>query len=1291
MAKKTHSLKQFSAGYNSKVAPRDLKDEALAKSQGVTVERPGTLSLLGKSNHFYQAGENYSYSENNTSEDVLGDARDPVHEPGSGVYSFASEFSFGYIGLIDSISATTDAPNPHIRITANISTPVYDSSTGITSDSQIPIQAGDWIYIWGILNTSGMHHLNDRYYKVTSVGDSVIDLCDYYYGQNQITDSSKLSDLTTYNSGTHGGYFKTIPESNYTQYTITQNGECLDLHYNVLGSNNIFSKGTIPCGTLGLTSNSATGRIGRVGNDSQLDLGLDNNFAKWPQRNGINYGLKPSFFFGDDVLRYWASNRVMRHSDGDTQRYGNPRWFGYIHRQNLFGIDAGVTNINEWYLTDANLRPPAVCQNDTVNQFGNYVKGTIVDRVSWETGTLAFNTNKWATSGNQTWADTKRFSEDETVAASWHNMSGTVSWQAGRLDDLECEVDNITKLAQNRGRQRRGGDGFCLPTALYNRLADGDMLISQTDYGSAASNTTLEYWHAPGSGDFKANTNHVATSEVNGWTWNRENTDINASKRGSLTKVSGANEPLYVSMGTNATIAPLSDGETYILSFTLNDCTYDGSDSNLQIYLQNAASDEKVTVDTTSIDDYQRVKVKLMAGTPAAEEIDNWLIKFVPGHINWVGTISNVQLYKRRHGDSSVGIIWSTAHDVDTSGDDNGWDKTTYEIYQTFVYDGSGSQRQESCASLVKEINFASYTNKKSLRLCPAVHFSSDGLHYDMMDKRIIGSNIYYRRKWTDSGAISHDNIILLMEMDWVKGVRQWGEGTKKWIEWTQNVLESGEDDETAFYIDYTVNNKNWTLPVSHLENSTVMPKVSSKAPFFEWKNVPELSPTYSAHSGNGHKHNEAGVGNVRYGTMASVNGRKYVANFAVPSSLTSGTDWKDNSIVPTYDYYPTSIIRSSGSKDDMYCLDTDILRVSGISESKIIKMYGLSKYLVVLCIDSYYILDMSQAIPMLYANNSGQGIKHECQSAKTDLGIVWVNDKGCFIFGSSEQGYGIQNLIEGKISKDERGWVNNNFDSQLYSWEELGLRPNRNGLYFWDIKDTGDYIPTVGYDAVNRKILIKKSCKFTGNQDESHLYVYDIFTKTWTTNISGTTNDDFLDEDGNPEPYDSSAYYSFGPLLNPEAYTSNFTTLADGQLIYHVNDGNDGLYKWYNSPLKDDGFNNINVNFKEMTFDVPHNIKRIYQIYVTYRCTGDSGVDMNYSLDGGDNLEEFRKDIIGTGYNKSFNDTQGKWEVASLLFGGPINCYSIQLRIEGQGMPSDFEINDISFVYRVKNVRVNT
>ena len=1299
MAKKTHSLKTFTAGYNSKVAPRDLKDDALAKSQGITVERPGVLSVLGKANHL--SGHDYSYDGFNTSSDVLGDARGPINDPGSGLYSFSSEFTYGYIGRFAGTTGafarlTGSTPDPCIRITTNVSTPVHDKATD-NDTSSIPLQAGDWIYIWGIANVAAcsVFNLNDRYFKVVAVDgtNNYIDICDYTYGANAAIDINKF---TNYNSGgssgiqyveaTHGGFWKTMPEHSFTRYTLTQNGECMDLHYDVVNSDNEFSKATIPIGTLGLTSNSA-GIIGKLGNDTSLDLGFDNNFEKWPISNGVNYGLKPSFFFTDNVVRMFASNRVGRPSSGDELRYGNPKWFGHIHREKLFGIDSSVTNINEWYYTDSNIRPPARNINSTITNFGDYADATLVDKTSWETGTVSIDGN--SITSNHLWADTKRFTENEADNTSWHDWGGNIKWIQIESRNEHCDLSTLSLMARyGKSTQTRGGLKSNTGMGLKSYSPDGNFRISQLDANPAGSgaNTALEYWHSPGSGSFDSQANHVTTAGVNSWTWNR-NATTSGFKGQSVTKAATDEFPLFLSQGNDGTSAAFPSDTHIVITFSLTGCTVDvGGTHGLDVYVQNNNTPYRVkTGHTNGKQNYHQVSVRLTSGASTGNYRTNWLLKFVPSVSSWTGTISNVNATVRNVGGNAISVGWNRTTEVpDTEEDFSGWDKSSYEVFQTLIYDTKAQGKQESCATLMETISM-DYSLKRTLKMNPVIMFSRSGESYDMMDKRITGSNIYFRKKLTDSGSVSHDKIMLLLEMDWQKGCRQWGGGTSGWIEWTQTTLDvSDKDYDMAYNLD---DGNTPTLDITNVENSAVVPKLSAKEPYFEWKDAPITNPTYEVD--NHHPHDESGVGNARYGTMAAVNGVTYIGNVAIPLEKTSGPGY-DGLITPHFEYFPSTIIRSAAGKNDMYPLTTDILDLTGVSESRIIKMYGLANYLVVLCINSYFVLNLAQGGLQTLANNPSNGIKHECQSVQTDNGVIWVNDKGCFFFGNVEGQYGIVNLIDGKISKDKRGWVNNNKDSGKYEWDDNGTeRPNRTGLYYWDIKDTEDYVPSVGYDANNNKLIIKKSCKFTGNYDEGHIFIYDFYTKTWTTNINGIDVDELDGEENDDSLYSSVGYYSFAPLLSFRAYTSNFNTLSDGELVYHVKDGISGVYKWHNSPHNEDNLNNINVSFKELTFDFPHNFKRIYQIYVTYRCTGDSGADMDYGLDGDDNFNPFNKDEAGTGYNNSFNDTSGKWAVASLLPGGPINCYSIQLRLIGRAVPADFEINDITFVYKTKNVKV--
>ena len=63
-----------------------------------------------------------------------------------------------------------------------------------------------------------------------------------------------------------------------------------------------------------------------------------------------------------------------------------------------------------------------------------------------------------------------------------------------------------------------------------------------------------------------------------------------------------------------------------------------------------------------------------------------------------------------------------------------------------------------------------------------------------------------------------------------------------------------------------------------------------------------------------------------------------------------------------------------------------------------------------------------------------------------------------------------------------------------------------------------------------------------------------------------------------------------------------------------------------------------------------------------------------------------------GNCYDSStLNETDGGWKIAELKFASPSsvnNIYSFQLKLSGTTVPSDFEVNDISIVFRTKRVK---
>ena len=115
----------------------------------------------------------------------------------------------------------------------------------------------------------------------------------------------------------------------------------------------------------------------------------------------------------------------------------------------------------------------------------------------------------------------------------------------------------------------------------------------------------------------------------------------------------------------------------------------------------------------------------------------------------------------------------------------------------------------------------------------------------------------------------------------------------------------------------------------------------------------------------------------------------------------------------------------------------------------------------------------------------------------------------------------------------------------------------------------------------------------------------------------------------------------------------------------------------------------------KDQDFGAPGVKKKVYKIYITYKCTGDSTVSVSYKQD--------QKFVDGAGFInstyysgveedsiiKSLQNTDGELQVAELK---PINSinniHSFQLQFSGTLVPSDFEINDITIIYRSKRVK---
>ena len=142
------------------------------------------------------------------------------------------------------------------------------------------------------------------------------------------------------------------------------------------------------------------------------------------------------------------------------------------------------------------------------------------------------------------------------------------------------------------------------------------------------------------------------------------------------------------------------------------------------------------------------------------------------------------------------------------------------------------------------------------------------------------------------------------------------------------------------------------------------------------------------------------------------------------------------------------------------------------------------------------------------------------------------------------------------------------------------------------------------------------------------------------------------------------------------------------GELIY---DNGSQIQKWSDTPAIGAGSGTNIIHTKDYDFGAPGVRKKINKVYVTYQSGGsDTHVQVKYGADGTTTLDKTFKD--GTNFTSNELDAATGWQVAELnpsTSSEANNKYSFRLAFTTDGaIPAAFEINDITIIYRVKQVK---
>ena len=604
-----------------------------------------------------------------------------------------------------------------------------------------------------------------------------------------------------------------------------------------------------------------------------------------------------------------------------------------------------------------------------------------------------------------------------------------------------------------------------------------------------------------------------------------------------------------------------------------------------------------------------------------------------------------------------------------------------YDFYISYLFDG-GQTPQESTPKFMKKIDVSENSSGgDSFRFSVSLCYSSLGDVLDMFNKRMTGARVYFK----ESELQESTKLYALLDIDFTKGVRK--ASNENFVPWAPDFQDVMHYSDTS-----PVENFNFAEglgvydPPGSRPNSQVKPanEDSHIYGYFKFDAPPTVLEWGTLNSSNPF---EKGDFYAQYKTSTVLKGKRYVGNLSIRPN---GINESKSIASKVYEYYPNSIVASEEGCYDKFPYETGWVNLPTDTESSpIVKLESYLDFLIIHKELSTHILNFKQEEkPALVASLSTIGIKWKCQSIVTNVGVFWINSSGCYHFDGEK----ITNLIKGKISQDSLGWPNNNTN-----------------LYYWDIKADNLHIPSIGYDEINSQILIILNSRAIEYQDtqanslqkDSYVWVYDLESKSWTTDSCVT----------NYAYNDSHFLAPYGVDLS--GYRSNIINESGNNAIFlekKESNDNSSLMKWSNSLYKyteADGTikgdtRKFEFQTKQIDFGNPHTKKRIHQIYITYRLNTDSipsdgtggdtgGIDteVEYSTDGGGYSGNFDTST-SENFGSSFSNSSGNWAIAALIPTTAIDCYSFALKISSgiQTVPFDFEINDITFVYRSKRIK---
>jgi len=537
------------------------------------------------------------------------------------------------------------------------------------------------------------------------------------------------------------------------------------------------------------------------------------------------------------------------------------------------------------------------------------------------------------------------------------------------------------------------------------------------------------------------------------------------------------------------------------------------------------------------------------------------------------------------------GSINSTEHtSLDTSGNPNvflevnigaaptsptvasGWD-TIWQHGVSFIYD----ENQESLIRTLYDGTDIEANRQQSVTdstFAPITKFYIEHGTSKNFNRRISGA-VWYAR---DASGNSFSPWCAQIEYDFKKGVAR--------------VLATGKEFDVEFNAEFS----EYFFAVDH-----------------DYLATPNLVDTYFSRTG---VPDDAAAIKANYATATIAGRRVYIGNVKILNEDGS-TEIKGDAMLKSppnkFDIFPSSSIVEASISDG----------------ESIVKLETFADRILQYKQDTLYIINISQDIEFLEDVHKYKGVKHPSMVCKTDFGIAWVNELGCYLYDGKQ----VINLLE----KGGRKLISDSV------WQTF-------------ITESATGSSMIGYVPEKRQLIITKSNLAVSNSGD--IFLYDMVTGSWT--------------------------FGDSRINSTSALKSNFI-VHQNKLCYMITDTVNGFLKW-NTTLASSA--EFEVITKDIDFGEPGRNKKVYKVLVTYD-TGNatSNVQVDYDINGG---TTFPYDFAnGTNFASTELATANGWKVAELkpdTSSEANNIKSFRLRFSTDNtVPAGFRINDISCIYRMK------